>query len=70
MRHRFIAIFLPVLAMAACLVGPTYQRPTAPVPAAYKELAEKQAALGLTWKAAQPNDAAGRGKWWTLLGDP
>jgi NodT family efflux transporter outer membrane factor (OMF) lipoprotein len=40
------------------------------MPAAYKELAEKQAALGLTWKAAQPNDAAGRGKWWTLLGDP
>jgi len=39
------------------------------MPAAYKELAEKQAALGLTWKAAQPNDAAGRGKWWTLLGD-
>ena len=70
MRHRFIAIFLPVLAMAACLVGPTYQRPTAPVPAAYKELAEKQAAMGLAWKAAQPNDAAGRGKWWTLLGDP
>ena len=69
MRHRFIAIFLPVLAMAACLVGPTYQRPTAPVPAAYKELAEKQAAMGLTWKTAQPNDAAGRGKWWTLLGD-
>ena len=70
MRHRHIAIFLPVLATAACLVGPTYHRPSAPMPAAYKELAEKQAALGLTWKAAQPNDAAGRGKWWTLLGDP
>ena len=42
MRHRHIAIFLPVLATAACLVGPTYHRPSAPMPAAYKELAEKQ----------------------------
>jgi NodT family efflux transporter outer membrane factor (OMF) lipoprotein len=40
------------------------------VPATFKELAEKQAAAGVAWKTAQPNDAARRGKWWDVLGDP
>ena len=69
MRHRYATILLPAFFTAACLVGPAYHRPSAPVPGAFKERAEKPAASGVTWKAAQPNDSAGRGKWWEVLGD-
>jgi NodT family efflux transporter outer membrane factor (OMF) lipoprotein len=48
----------------ACMVGPTYHRPTAPVPAAFKE------APPAGWKEAQPSDDAARGHWWTMYGDP
>jgi NodT family efflux transporter outer membrane factor (OMF) lipoprotein len=55
-----------VLAAAAlvsgCAVGPAYQRPTAPEPAAYKELQG--------WVPAAPSDALDRGPWWTLFNDP
>lgn len=46
----------------ACVVGPKYQRASAPVPPAYKEAAG--------WKQAQPNDGAVRGKWWEIYNDP
>ena len=39
------------LCCAACVVGPDYQRPDAPVPEAYKATAG--------WKTAQPADAVG-----------
>ncbi len=48
--------------LAACSVGPNYARPSAEVPAAYKELAG--------WKRAQPQDHIPRGKWWAIFGDP
>ncbi|RFU47384.1 efflux transporter outer membrane subunit [Paraburkholderia sp. DHOC27] len=48
--------------LAACTVGPNYQRPAAEVPAAYKE-----AAPG--WKVAQPADQHDRGDWWTIYND-
>jgi NodT family efflux transporter outer membrane factor (OMF) lipoprotein len=55
-----------VLAAAAlvsgCAVGPAYQRPSAPEPAAYKELQG--------WVPAAPADALDRGPWWTLFNDP
>jgi NodT family efflux transporter outer membrane factor (OMF) lipoprotein len=47
--------------LAACAVGPDYQRPPAPVPATYKEEG---------WKAAEPKDAGNRGDWWAIYGDP
>ena len=50
------------LALAGCMVGPDYVRPTAAVPAQYKE------ADG--WKVAQPADAAPRGAGWEVYGDP
>src|SRR5437867_333133 len=50
------------LVLAACAVGPDYQRPEAAVCAAYKE------AVG--WKAAEPRDEASRGNWWEIFGDP
>jgi NodT family efflux transporter outer membrane factor (OMF) lipoprotein len=50
------------LVLPGCMVGPTYRRPDAPVPVAYK------AAEG--WVEAQPGDALDRGAWWTRFGDP
>ena len=50
------------LALAACKAGPDYERPPAPVPAAFKE------AEG--WKPATPLDALDRGSWWAVYRDP
>lgn len=50
-----------VLALAGCMAGPDYVRPTAPAPTVFKE------AQG--WKVAQPRDAAPRGNWWEVFGD-
>ncbi len=44
------------------MVGPDYHRPTAPVPASFKELPG--------WKLATPQDAAPKGAWWQAFDDP
>src|SRR5438105_2399109 len=61
---RPLRLSMIVLALLAggCAVGPNYQRPDAPAPAAYKE--------GVGWLVAAPADALDRGTWWTLLADP
>ncbi len=46
---------------AACSVGPDYLRPSAPEPAAYKELKG--------WKRATPRDDIDRGTWWSVFTD-
>ena len=46
---------------AACSVGPDYLRPSAPEPAAYKELKG--------WKRATPRDDIDRGPWWAVFRD-
>ena len=48
--------------LAACAVGPTYQRPTLETPGAYKELEG--------WVQAQPADGSDRSDWWRGFGDP
>ncbi|HVN35903.1 MAG TPA: efflux transporter outer membrane subunit [Casimicrobiaceae bacterium] len=48
--------------VAGCMVGPDYERPTAPTPPAYKE--------SEGWKRAEPRDDAPRGEWWVAFGDP
>jgi NodT family efflux transporter outer membrane factor (OMF) lipoprotein len=61
------------LLAAACAVGPNYKKPSAPVPAAYKEEQPPAGAVGADmaqWKRAEPQDDAGRGKWWELFEDP
>ncbi|RZL61377.1 MAG: efflux transporter outer membrane subunit [Variovorax sp.] len=54
-----------LLALAGCAVGPTYELPATPAPAAWKEA---PAAEG--WLPAAPADALDRGPWWTLFADP
>jgi NodT family efflux transporter outer membrane factor (OMF) lipoprotein len=53
---------IAVLQICGCTVGPTYRRPTAEVPTAYKELGN--------WKQAQPNDQNLGGNWWEMFQDP
>jgi outer membrane protein TolC len=62
-------ICLP-LTLTACSIGPKYQRPTALVSAAYKELPPTNFKELEGWKVAQPNDDISRGQWWTIFQDP
>ncbi len=48
--------------LTACTMGPDYVRPTAAVPAAYKE--------DPNWKPATPADHLPREAWWEVFGDP
>jgi NodT family efflux transporter outer membrane factor (OMF) lipoprotein len=50
------------LGLGACAAGPDYQRPGTELPAAWTT--EKP------WRAAKPADAAERGNWWEMFGDP
>jgi len=66
-----LALAGALLLSAACKVGPNYQRPTAPVPAAYKEVPPPAGSTDAsTWQPAQPSDSAARGKWWEIYHDP
>jgi NodT family efflux transporter outer membrane factor (OMF) lipoprotein len=70
MRHTPILRALPrallaaalLSSLAGCALGPAYERPATPAPAAFKELQG--------WAPAAPADALERGPWWNLFGDP
>ena len=47
--------------VSGCMVGPDYERPSAPTMPAFKE--------SEGWKIAQPQDDAPRGEWWRVFGD-
>ncbi len=57
-------LLFALIFLAACAVGPKYQRPGAPVPPAFKE------SPPAGWKEAQPSDGVLRGKWWEIYHDP
>ncbi len=59
---KWIALLLLPAGLAACEVGPDYKRPTAPVPASFKEIDG--------WKPSQPQDAASGAAWWSVYKDP
>jgi NodT family efflux transporter outer membrane factor (OMF) lipoprotein len=59
---RAILTAAAAIALAGCMVGPDYQRPPAPTPVAFKELAG--------WKISQPADATDKGAWWSIYHDP
>jgi len=61
-RVRCLFAFVMLLGLAACAVGPNYQRPPVDTPASFKEAPEG-------WKVAEPQDANGRTKWWEIFGD-
>ncbi len=64
--------------LAACTVGPDYERPSAPVPTIFKEAGQEgkviQAALTAApradgWRPANPQEA-GLEPWWSVFNDP
>ena len=57
-----LAAALLALSLSGCLVGPNYQRPTAPIAPRFKE------AEG--WRPAHPVDAIDKGAWWSIFNDP
>jgi NodT family efflux transporter outer membrane factor (OMF) lipoprotein len=68
-RARRLALAGLTVGLAACSVGPDYERPDAPVPAAYKE-AWKPAPAEKGWRQARPLEAIDRGAWWSIYRDP
>src|SRR5438067_8403234 len=60
-RARPMGVLTTAVLLSACTVGPDYQRPSAPVPAQYKEAG---------WKIGEPLDAIDRGAWWSVYRDP
>jgi len=64
-RCVFLGLLIPAMLLStACMVGPKYQRPAAPVSPAFKEPPPEG------WKEAQPSDGIIRGKWWEIYNDP
>ena len=64
MRSFFILLAAFVLLLSsACMVGPNYKRPSAPITPAFKE------PMPEGWKEAQPSDGALKGKWWEVYND-
>jgi len=51
--------------LGGCSLAPKYTRPEVETPAAFKE----NAGATNLWQLAEPNDAAGRGKWWEWFND-
>jgi multidrug efflux system outer membrane protein len=65
--NRFSLSVLTAMILAGCSLTPTYERPAAPMTAAFKEaLPPDQAGQ---WKTAQPSEAVLRGEWWKIFGD-
>ena len=59
---RLLFAGVVLLILGGCAVGPKYVRPTAPVPATYKESGD--------WIVAQPSDQIPKGDWWGVFRDP
>ncbi|HVA95091.1 MAG TPA: efflux transporter outer membrane subunit [Candidatus Dormibacteraeota bacterium] len=55
------SLFLGLLLMQGCAIGPKYTKPVTQIPPAYKETGN--------WKPAAPSDAARKGQWWEIFQD-
>ena len=69
--HRLGAAALALTMLAGCL-GPAYVPPPVATPEAFKESSPQayRTAIAGTWQPVRPRDAALKGKWWELFGDP
>jgi NodT family efflux transporter outer membrane factor (OMF) lipoprotein len=59
-----------LLAAPGCNLSPTYERPQAGTPGAFKEAVPGGPAAAQGWKVAEPRDSALGGSWWELYRDP
>lgn len=58
---RWLVAGAAAMSLAACTVGPDYQKPSAPIAPAYKEVDG--------WKPATPRNAASGQPWWSIYDD-
>jgi NodT family efflux transporter outer membrane factor (OMF) lipoprotein len=56
--------------LAGCSVGPTYKTPAVPITDNFKEATPADYATAGAWGVGHPDDAAPRGEWWRMFGDP
>lgn len=76
--HHAVVGAIAVAILSACSTAPTYVRPDASVPNAFKELtppsrnadSATEGASVEAWKAATPAEDTFRGEWWRVFGDP
>jgi NodT family efflux transporter outer membrane factor (OMF) lipoprotein len=59
-----------VLTLSGCMVGPKYVKPSVPMAPDYKEANPEGYKESTNWQIANPADAAQRGEWWRIFGDP
>jgi NodT family efflux transporter outer membrane factor (OMF) lipoprotein len=67
-----IALVATAITLIAGCVGPRYVKPEVGTPSAFKE-SSPAAYVGAdagAWQPAQPQDAALKGKWWEVFGEP
>src|SRR5271155_1476589 len=64
MSARTASLLTLSAVLSACMVGPDYHRPSAPVAQEFKERPPEG------WTQASPADAAPKGDWWTDFHDP
>ena len=69
---NFVAGVLTAVTWVAGCVSPPYVKPNVDTPAAFKESspAAYAGADAGAWQPAQPQDAALKGKWWEVFGEP
>jgi len=67
-----VAAAVTTLSCVAGCVGPPYVKPKIEAPAAFKESspAAYESADAGAWQPAHPRDAALKGKWWEVFGEP
>lgn len=74
-----VALLAAAILLGGCNLAPHYRRPSADIPAQFKEAQPAPSAApqgkatdsgAMGWKVAQPNDDHLGGKWWELFGDP
>lgn len=58
---RLLSSSAAALALAGCMVGPNYSRPTITLAPSFKEQG---------WTPIRPADLSARGDWWTIFNDP
>ena len=58
-----LILFIPLLWLTACAVGPEYRRPEVKLPEQFSE-------AGGEWRAARPGDFQVPERWWSVFADP
>ncbi len=70
MRVVALLVAAGTLLLEGCMVGPRYANPGTPVTPTFKEQPHAVPTPGSGWTYGTPEDAAIKGNWWTLYGDP